>query len=139
MYRLINKIIYKKIIFAIIIRKKNQFKKKGVNFVTKKKDYLQLGFLKHKKNHIIMAHQHKKKVRKIPLSTEILIVKKGKVKVIFYNFNYKSINKDTFLQKGDIIVLMQGGHSFKIMKNSEIIEVKQGPYLSKKNDKIMIR
>jgi hypothetical protein len=45
---LINKIIHKKVTFAIVVRKKNQFKKKGAIFVTKKHEYFQLGFLKHK-------------------------------------------------------------------------------------------
>ena len=136
---LINRIIHKKITFAIVVRKKNQFRKKGVIFVTKKHEYLQLGFLKHKKNHIIIPHQHKKKIRKIPISTEVLIIRSGEIKAIFYDFNNKTINKDTFLKRGDIIILLQGGHGFQVLKNAEIIEIKQGPYVNIKNDKKMIQ
>ena len=33
------------------------------------------------------------------------------------------------LEKGDIILLANGGHGFEMLENSEIIEVKQGPYV----------
>ena len=130
MSHLINKIIHKKVTFAIVVRKKNQFKKKGVTFVTKKHEYLQLGFLKHKKNHIIMPHQHKKKIRKIPISTEVLIIRSGEIKVIFYDFNNKTINKDTLLKRGDIIILLQGGHLRSILKVNRLIngEIIVGTY-----------
>ena len=32
------------------------------------------------------------------------------------------------MTKGDIILLASGGHGFKMIEDSEIIEVKQGPY-----------
>ena len=38
-------------------------------------------------------------------------------------------------KKNDIILLLTGGHGFKIMKKCKFIEVKQGPYNTKK-DKI---
>ena len=38
------------------------------------------------------------------------------------------------LTKGDIIILFQGGHGFKILEKTNIIEIKQGPY-DPENDK----
>ena len=38
------------------------------------------------------------------------------------------------LSKGDIILLINGAHGFKIIKNTRMIEVKQGPY-NPKTDK----
>jgi hypothetical protein len=32
------------------------------------------------------------------------------------------------LQTGDVILLIQGGHGFEMLEETEIIEVKQGPY-----------
>ena len=31
-------------------------------------------------------------------------------------------------QQGDVILLSSGGHGFEMLENSEIIEVKQGPF-----------
>jgi len=39
------------------------------------------------------------------------------------------------VKEKDIIMLVHGGHGFKVLKNVEMIEVKQGPYNLEK-DKI---
>ena len=57
----IEQVIYKKNIYAIIVRKNNQFKKKGVNFITRNQELFQLGFISHKKKHEIKKHYHVKK------------------------------------------------------------------------------
>ena len=40
------------------------------------------------------------------------------------------------LTKGDIIILFQGGHGFKILEKTNIIEIKQGPYQREKIKKL---
>jgi len=132
----IETIIHRKKTFALIIRNKIQFKKKGVNFLTKEKDLLQVGFLKHNKKHIIKSHIHVKQKRLVNFSSEVLIIKKGELKVNFFNTYGKKILKAKVLYKNDIIVLFQGGHGFEVRKNCEIIEVKQGPYLKEKDKKL---
>ena len=128
---------YKNQTYALIIRSKNQFIKKSVNFLTKNSDLMQIGFLNHRKNHIITSHIHKKKKRVINYCTEVLIIKKGKIKVNFYNEKATDIRKSKILYKNDIIILFKGGHGFKILEACQMIEVKQGPY--KKNlDKIIL-
>mgnify|MGYP001254933789 CR=1 FL=1 len=132
----IERVIHKKKICALIIRNKIQFKKKGVNFLTKNEDLLQVGFLKHKKNHIIKSHIHVKQKRLVNFSSEVLIIKKGELKVNFFDTNGNKIPKTKILYKNDIIILFQGGHGFEVKKNCEIIEVKQGPYLRGKDKKL---
>ena len=133
----IEHVIYKKNIYAIIVRKNNQFKKKGVNFITRNQELFQLGFISHKKKHEIKKHYHVKKDRKISYFSEVLIMKKGLLKVIFFDEKNKNIRKSTILKKDDIILLLKGGHGFEVLKDVEIIEVKQGPY-QKNTDKILI-
>ena len=70
------------------------------------------------------------------IKAEVLFIKSGQVEVSFYN-QRNQIFKKVFLTKGDIILLANGGHSFKMFKKTEMIEVKQGPYKSDK-DKIFI-
>lgn len=133
----VEKIFFKKELFALILRNKNQFKKYGVDFFTNNKDFLQVGLIKHKKNHQIKAHKHIKKIRKINYCTEVLIIKKGELKIRFYNNNGNNIKKDKTLKKEDIIILFKGGHGFFTKKKLEMIEVKQGPYIEN-SDKILI-
>ena len=127
----------KKILYALIIKKKRRFIKNGVDFLTKDQDLLQLGFLNHKKNHHIKSHIHLKKPRIINYCTEVLLIEKGKVKIKFFNNNNSDIKKDKILNKGDIIILFQGGHGFKILEKTQIIEIKQGPYVEGKDKKII--
>ncbi|SVD87814.1 uncharacterized protein METZ01_LOCUS440668, partial [marine metagenome] len=58
---------------------------------------------------------------------EVLYIKSGKVRVDFYD-NEKCYMESKILVKGDVILLADGGHGFKMLESSEIIEVKQGPY-----------
>ena len=37
--------------------------------------------------------------------------------------------ESTVLEAGDIILLATGGHGFEVLEATEIIEVKQGPYM----------
>ena len=127
----------KKILYALIIKKKRKFIKKGVDFLTKDQDLLQLGFINHKKNHHIKSHIHLKKPRVINYCTEVLLIEKGKVKIKFFDNKNSDIKKDKILNNGDIIILFQGGHGFKFLKKTQIIEIKQGPYVEGK-DKIII-
>ena len=132
----IERIIHKKKNYALIIRNKIQFKRKGGNFLTKDQDLLQVGFLKHNKNHIIKSHIHIKRKRIVNYSSEVLIIKKGELKVNFFDNYKKKIPKTKILYKNDIIILFQGGHGFEVNKNCQIIEVKQGPYLKRKDKKL---
>ena len=130
------KIIYNKDVYALLIRGNEQHKSKGVNFVTKNKDLLQLGFISHKKNHLIKPHIHKKNKRIINYCTEVLLIKEGALQVQFYNEKGINIKNDKKLYKNDILILFKGGHGFKVTKDCKIIEIKQGPY-TKKSDKVL--
>jgi len=124
------KIYYKKKLLAIII--KNYHKKRGINFFTENNFSQQVAFMNHKKNHIIQPHIHKLRLKKIYDTNEVLIILQGKIKVDFFNSNKKYV-KSRFIEKGNILILLSGGHGFKILKNCKFIEVKQGPYHIKKD------
>ena len=123
---MIENIIHKKKLYALIVRKKFR-KKKGVNFFTSKEATQQFGYMKHKKNHLIMPHQHNKRLTKILITTEVIILLKGILRVDFYNEKKKYLFSKK-IYDGDLIMLANGGHGFKVLKNVEMIEVKQGPY-----------
>ena len=75
-----------KIIFAQIIRSK--FKsKKGVNFFTKPNLIQQVAYMNHKQGHKIIPHYHKRTVRKINKTSEVLIILDGRMKIDFYDRN----------------------------------------------------
>jgi len=94
----------------------------------------QLGYIVYRENEIIKAHFHKKNNRKITLTQEVLFIKKGKLTVNFYT-NKKEYITSRVLNSGDIIFLCSGAHGFKMIEDTEMIEVKQGPYSCKEDDK----
>jgi hypothetical protein len=130
---MINYITYKKETLAIII-KSTYLKKKGINFFTNKKLTQQVAFMSHPKNYTISPHFHRKIERKISATTEVLIIINGILKINFYSKSKKYLFSK-LAKKNEIIILLTGGHGFKIIKNCKFIEVKQGPYNIKK-DKI---
>lgn len=49
------------------------------------------------------------------------------MRVDFYDEN-RNYLESTILEARDVILLAYGGHGFEMLEESEIIEVKQGPY-----------
>ncbi len=123
---MIENILYKKKLLALIIHKKFR-RLKGVNFFTNPKNTQQIGYMKHKKNHIIQPHLHKKRLTKIYFTTEVIIILKGILRIDFYDYKKKYLFSKK-ISKGQIIMLISGGHGFKVIRDVEMIEVKQGPY-----------
>ena len=130
---MIKNIIYKKKLLALIVNGKYR-KKKGISFFTPNESTQQFGYMKHKKNHIILPHLHKKRVTKISYTTEVIILLKGSLRIDFYA-DLKKYLFSKIINKNDIIMLVSGGHGFKVLKDVEMIEVKQGPY-SLSKDKV---
>lgn len=110
---------------AIIIR--NDYYKEGIEFFTNEYDSQQLGYMSRQKDYTILPHCHNIVPREVHLTQEVLYIKKGKVRVDFYD-NEKKYAFSSILNKGDVVLLADGGHGFKMIEDSEIIEIKQGPY-----------
>ena len=123
---MIKNITHKKKILAIII-KGNYLSKKGINFFTNPKLNQQVAYMNHPANHLIQPHIHKNRLRKIRGSTEVLIILDGVLQINFFDNKKKYIFSKT-IKKNDIVILLSGGHGFKVKKNCKMIEVKQGPY-----------
>jgi mannose-6-phosphate isomerase-like protein (cupin superfamily) len=129
---MIEKIFNNQLLLSIIIRK--EFQKDGIEFFTNDNDSQQLGYMQRPKDYIIPPHRHNLVPREVHLTQEVLLIKSGKVRVDFFD-NEQQYIKSTILHPGDVILLSDGGHGFKMLEQSEIIEVKQGPYCGEQ-DKI---
>ena len=130
---MVEKIYHKKKLYALIVRARFR-KKKGISFFTPNDTNQQFGYMKHNKGHIIKPHKHKKRTTKIFYTTEVIILFKGRLRVDFYDQKQKYLFSKIIKEK-DIIMLVHGGHGFKVLKNIEMIEVKQGPYSMIKDKK----
>lgn len=122
---MIQKITHQDSLIAVIIRQ--NYKNDGITFFTPDDFSQQLAYMKRPSGYKIEPHVHKKVNRNVQLTQEVLFVKKGKVKVDFYTSN-KEYLESTILEAGDVILLASGGHGFTMLEETEMFEVKQGPY-----------
>ncbi len=127
---MIEKITHNNLSLAIIIR--NDFKKDGIEFFTNDNDSQQLGYMNRPKDYEILPHRHNIVQREVHLTQEVLFIKSGKVRVDFYD-NEQEYLESRILLQGDVILLADGGHGFYMLEQSEIIEVKQGPYCGERD------
>lgn len=126
------KIIRKKEkIIAIII--KDDYEGQGVDFITPDDYSQQVAYMHHLEGTIIDAHIHNLVHRNVVFTQEVLFIKRGKLRVDFYD-DYEDYLESSILSAGDVILLVSGGHGFQVLEEIEMIEVKQGPY-SGENDK----
>lgn len=110
---------------AIIIR--DGHRAEGVEFLTPDEYSQQLAYMHHTKGKKIEAHIHNEVHRSIHLTQEVLVLKRGTIRVDFYDEDQKYL-ESRMLQAGDIILLVSGGHGFEVIEEVEMIEIKQGPY-----------
>jgi hypothetical protein len=122
---MIEKVEKNKKIYAIIIRA--DYSKEGIEFFTPNEFSQQLAYMKRPKGYNISPHLHLNTNKNIQNTQEVLLIRSGKVRVDFYEPDKKYF-LSKILTKGDVILLAFGGHGFEILEESEIIEVKQGPY-----------
>jgi len=114
-------------ILAIILRA--NYKSEGISFFTPNEFSQQLGYMNRPKGYEILPHLHNKVKRNVEYTNEVLLIKSGQVRVDFYDEN-KDYFISQILNKGDVILLVRGGHGFEMLEQSEMIEIKQGPYVN---------
>jgi hypothetical protein len=114
------------LVLAIIIW--HDFSKLGVHFVTPDDLPQQVAYMHHPAGKQIQPHVHNPVTRQIEQSQEVLVIKKGKLRVDFYTQAQQYLNS-RILTAGDVIVLIAGGHGFSVLEEIEMFEVKQGPFM----------
>ncbi|MBI2045831.1 MAG: hypothetical protein HYT28_00165 [Parcubacteria group bacterium] len=118
----------KKEIIGIHIQKFNQ----DVTPITRDSEALQVLTLKHKKGVSIKPHTHIPKKRTTASLQECLVVRKGKVKIDLYTPNKKWL-ASVPIKAGEAFLFVSGGHAITMLEDSEIFEIKNGPFM---NDKV---
>lgn len=124
------KISHKNILIAIRVRKL----KNGANPLTEPNEPLQVLAHKRQAGKKTPAHFHLPRRRVTQTLQECLIVIKGRIKIDLYGIHKKRF-KSIYLSAGDVIIFMDGGHAVHILEDTELIEVKNGPFVE---DKVML-
>jgi hypothetical protein len=111
---------------AVILR--TAYQNDGIKFFTEDDFTQQIAYMNRPKGYVIVPHIHNPVKREVQYTKEVLFIKSGRVRVDFYDED-KSYLESRILHQGDVVLLAFGGHGFEMLDESEIIEVKQGPYV----------
>lgn len=112
-------------ILAIIVR--SNFQEPGIHFFTPNDLSQQLAYMAHPVGKVIAPHVHNPVPREVHYTQEVLFLRKGKLRVDFYDSDRQYL-ESRILHGGDVILLADGGHGFEALEDIEMFEVKQGPY-----------
>ena len=127
---MVEQITHNNKILAIIVRA--TFTKTGIEFFTPDDFSQQLAYMKREEGYVIPPHVHNQVQRDVFLTKETIFVRKGKVRIDYYDDD-KNYIESRILVTGDVVLLAYGGHGFKMLEPTEMIEVKQGPYVGEKD------
>ena len=105
----------------------HHFDEPGIHFFTPNDFSQQLAYMRHPAGKLIAPHVHNPVARAVEYTLEVLFIKRGKLRVDFYD-NNQTYLESRVLEAGDVILLATGGHGFEVLEELEMIEVKQGPY-----------
>lgn len=123
-------------LYAIVVRS-DQIPP-GLHFYTADSSFVQLGSWKYPKDKVLSPHAHRVCERVSTITQEFVFVKKGKVRMDIYDAADRLLESAT-LQSGDFALIYQGGHGYQILEDdTEVIEVKNGPYPGLEKDKRVI-
>lgn len=96
-------------------------------FFTGNECNLQVGKVVYPAGGIIQRHDHRPVERHVTGTSEVLIVEKGRMIADIYT-DARELHSSHELGPGDVVVLLGGGHGFRLLEDTILVEVKQGPY-----------
>jgi mannose-6-phosphate isomerase-like protein (cupin superfamily) len=97
------------------------------SFLTRPDDTLQAGHVVYPAGGEIQRHVHKRLERHIVGTSEALVVKRGHCWIDVYNDD-RDLVASRELHAGDLMLMLGGGHGFRMIEDTVLIEIKQGPY-----------
>jgi mannose-6-phosphate isomerase-like protein (cupin superfamily) len=121
----IEQILHDNSLLGLIVRA--SYRKDGIEFFTPANFSQQLAYMRRPAGYKIAAHIHNQVRREVFYTQEVLFIRRGRVKVDFYD-DFQNFLESRTLYTGDVILLAKGGHGLDVLEETEIIEVKQGPY-----------
>jgi hypothetical protein len=113
------------VLATIIIRA--EYKPNETSFITSPNLPLQVGFVTYPTGGVIKQHIHKLTNREIVGASEALFVREGRLEIDVFDQDHNLL-ATRGLMAGDFILMVSGGHGFRILEPTILLEVKLGPY-----------
>ena len=88
---------------------------------------LQVGFVVYPAGGEIARHDHLPLERHLVGTSEVIIVRSGRCEIDLYDHDRRHVATRE-LRSGDLVLIAGGGHGFRMLEDTVLLEVKQGPY-----------
>lgn len=122
---MVEQIVHESQCLACIIRAR--LAPSETKFVTPNDWGQQVGFIVYKAGSEIARHRHRPLERRIVGTSEVLVVRRGCCEVELFTESGVPVCTRR-LNVGDVIVIVAGGHKYRMLEDTVLLEVKQGPY-----------
>ncbi len=96
-------------------------------FLTPPEYKQQVGYIVYSAGGEIQRHVHHSLERHIVGTSEVIVVEKGHCLLDVYN-EARELVATRELYPGDLTLMISGGHGFRMMEDTVLLEIKQGPY-----------
>jgi hypothetical protein len=124
-HHLIEQITANNQLLTCIIR--NAYLPSTTTFLTPPEFKQQVGFVVYPAGGEIKRHVHRPLERHLVGTSEVLVVKQGRCLIDIYNDDRERVaTRELFA--GDVMLMVGGGHGFRMLEDTILLEIKQGPY-----------
>lgn len=101
----------------------------GLKFFSQDDDFMQVGVWGYEAGTNLKAHIHNQVKREVSWTQEALFVRSGKLRANIFNTKEEKV-AEIDIGAGDIIILLRGGHGYNVLENgTQVLEIKNGPYV----------
>jgi quercetin dioxygenase-like cupin family protein len=96
-------------------------------FLTPPEFKQQVGYVAYPAGGVIARHMHLPIHRQLIGTSEVLVVLKGHAWIDVYGDAHELVASRE-LHTGDVMLMVGGGHGFRVIEDTVFLEIKQGPY-----------
>tara|TARA_R110001592_G_scaffold278865_2_gene546184 strand:- start:937 stop:1347 length:411 start_codon:yes stop_codon:yes gene_type:complete len=101
----------------------------GLRFFSQDEEFVQVGVWGYGAGKELKAHIHNEVKREVLWTQEVLLVRQGMLRASIFDTNEEKV-AELEVKKGDVIILLRGGHGYEILEpNTQVLEIKNGPYV----------
>src|SRR5215470_18866951 len=106
---------------ATIVRA--QINPQQTTFVTPPEFNQQVGFIVYREGQEIPRHQHRPVERHFIGTSEVIVLLRGRFEIDVYN-DQQSLVATRELSEGDLIIVVAGGHGYRMLADTVLLEIK---------------
>jgi hypothetical protein len=107
----------------------------GLDFFSPDGDFIQVGTWGYGTGKELKAHIHNEVRREVLWTQEVLFVRKGRLRANIFDTKQNKV-AELSVEAGDVIILLRGGHGYDILEDgTQVLEIKNGPYVGADADR----